>query len=96
MIHVAIRIIYASISGFFFEGLIKQTCYARDNKHLLLEYALTSRSFLEERQSIGTILGRHGDVLSIAKNATHILAGKNNAVRCIATLAEYFGCAYKL
>ena len=38
--------IYASIPGFFFEHVRKQTCYAHDKKHLLLEYALKSLSFL--------------------------------------------------
>ena len=32
----------ASISGFLFERVRKQTCYARDNKHLPLGYAVDS------------------------------------------------------
>ena len=45
MIHAARRILYASISVFLFERVRKHTSYARDDKRLCLEYALTSRSF---------------------------------------------------
>ena len=45
-IYAAWGIIYASIPGFFFERARKHTCYARNNKHLPLEYVLTSWSFL--------------------------------------------------
>ena len=33
--------------GSFFVRVRKHTCYARDNKHLPMEYTLTSQSFLK-------------------------------------------------
>ena len=49
--YVAARyILYASIPGVFFAHVRKHTNYAGDNKHLPLEYMLTS-GVLTERQS---------------------------------------------
>ena len=48
MIYVARRILYATIPGFIFEHVRKHKRYRRNNKHLPLEYALTSRRDLGE------------------------------------------------
>ena len=44
-IYATTRILYVSIQGFLFERVRKHTCYVRDNKHLPLEYVLTSLLF---------------------------------------------------
>ena len=80
MTYAARRILYASRPGWVFECMRKHKCCTRDNKHLILKYVLTSRSF-----------SRRDKVIVLFETSTTCIPGTHGIT---AKIENIYACVY--